>query len=99
MKFSYNWIRELVDGLDVPASELSNADHHEDRRVRRHRRSRRAAGSGACAARVESVEPIEGSKNVKAVVDAGRYGEQDGGLRRAELPAGMITAYVPPGPG
>ena len=23
MKFSYNWIRELVDGLDVPASELS----------------------------------------------------------------------------
>ena len=24
MKFSYNWISELVEGLDVPASELSN---------------------------------------------------------------------------
>ena len=30
----------------------------------------------ACAARVESVEPIAGSHNVKAVVDAGRYGRR-----------------------
>ena len=50
-----------------------------------------------CAARVESVEPIEGSKNVKAVVDAGRSGRRDRGLRRSELPAGIVTAYVPAG--
>ena len=42
----------------------------------------------ACAARVESVEPIPHSHNVKAVVDAGRYGVQHGGLRRAQLPRG-----------
>ena len=51
----------------------------------------------ACAARVESVEPIAGSHNVKAVVDAGRYGRKTVVCGAPNCRAGMITAYVPLG--
>ena len=71
------------------------ADHDEDRRVRRHRGRRRAAWRRCCAARVESVEPIAGSKNVKAVVDAGRYGQETVVCGAPNCRAGMVTAYVP----
>ena len=86
MKFSYNWISELVSGLDVPASELSNLitmKTAESEGVEEYG----SALSSVVAARVEAVEPIDGSKNVKAVIDAGSFREDDGGLRRAELPA------------
>ena len=44
MKFSYNWISELVDGLDVPAPELIEPDHDEDGRDAKASRST----AGAC---------------------------------------------------
>ena len=94
MLFSYNWIRELVDGLDAAPEALERlitmktAECEGIEKVG-------ALLETACAARVESVEPIAGSHNVKAVVDAGRYGSADGRLRRAELPAGIVTAYAP----
>ena len=37
MKFSYNWLRDLVERLDTPPHELAPAHHHQDRRVRRRR--------------------------------------------------------------
>ena len=43
MKFSYNWIRELVDGLDIAPRDAGAADHDEDGRVRGRGRGRRAA--------------------------------------------------------
>ena len=73
MKFSYNWIRELVEGLDYapgPLERLITMKTAECEGIE-------ASGAlleRACAARVESVEPIPGSHNGKAVVDAGRYG-------------------------
>ena len=51
MKFSYNWIRELVPGLDREPPGADAPDHHEDRRVRGPGRSRRAVGSGIRRAR------------------------------------------------
>ncbi len=51
----------------------------------------------ACAARVESVEPIPGGHNVKAVVDAGRYGVKTVVCGAPNCRPGLITAYVPIG--
>ena len=86
LKFSYNWIRELVEDLDYapgPLERLITMKTAECEGIE--------AVGGLLAerlrrARAESVEPIAGSHNVKAVVDTGRYGREDRGLRRAQLP-------------
>jgi phenylalanyl-tRNA synthetase beta chain len=96
MKFSYNWISELVNGLDVPASELSNLitiKTAESEGVEEY-------GCGLAAVRaalVEQVEPIEGSKNVKAIIDAGSLGKKTVVCGAPNCRAGMVTAYVPAG--
>src|SRR5579871_2398117 len=51
----------------------------------------------ACAASVESVEPIPNSHNVKAMVDAGRYGRKTVVCGAPNCRLGLITAYVPIG--
>ena len=48
----------------------------------------------ACAAVVQSVEPIPDSHNRQGCGGCGAVWHADGGLRRSELPAGLITAYV-----
>lgn len=96
MKFSYNWISELIDGLDVPASELSNLitlKTAESEGVEEFG----TAFAQVVAARIESVEPIEGSKNVKAVVDAGALGRRTVVCGASNCRVGIVTAYVPPG--
>lgn len=96
MKFSYNWISELVSGLDVPASELSNlitlktAESEGVEEVGEWLASARLA-------RVESVEPIEGSKNVKAVVDVGSLGKKMVVCGAPNCRPGIVTVYVPAG--
>jgi hypothetical protein len=75
MKFSYNWLREYVEGLDTPPIRLEalitmkTAECEGIEKVG-------LFLSDACTARVDSVEPITGSHNVKARVDTGRYGER-----------------------
>ena len=96
MKFSYNWIRELVEDLDYapgPLEKLITMKTAECEGIE-------VAGAlleRACAARVESVEPLEGSHNVKAVVDAGRYGRKTVVCGAPNCRVGVITAYVPVG--
>jgi len=51
----------------------------------------------ACVARVETAEPIAGSHNVKAVVDAGRYGRKTVVCGAPNCRPGVLTAYVPIG--
>ena len=86
MKFSYNWIRELVEGLDCapgPLERLITMKTAECEGIE-------IAGElldRARAARVETVEPIAGTHLVVATVDAGPVRPQDRGLRRAQLPA------------
>lgn len=96
MKFSYNWIRELVENLDCAPGEL------EKRITMKTAECEGIEVAGellerACAARVESVEPIAGGHNVKAVVDAGRYGRRTVVCGALNCRAGLITAYVPVG--
>ncbi len=96
MNFSYNWLRELVEGLDASPSELTGlitiktAECEGVHDFAPHL-------SAVCAARVESVEPIEGSKNVKAVVDTGRYGRKTVVCGAPNCRPGVVTAYVPSG--
>ena len=96
MKFSYNWIREFVTGLDVPAQSLERLITMKTAECEGIETSG-ALLAGAVAARVESVEPIEGSHNQKAVVDAGRYGWKTVVCGAKNCRAGITTVYVPLG--
>jgi phenylalanyl-tRNA synthetase beta chain len=97
MKFSYNWIREFVDGLDVPAQALERLITMKTAECE----GIETAGallSGAVPARIESVEPVAGSSHLsKAVVDAGRYGHRTVVCGAPNCRAGIVTAYVPLG--
>ena len=96
MKFSYNWIRELVEGLDCapgPLERLITMKTAECERIE-------IAGEPldrARAARVETVEPIDGTRLVVATVDAGSYGRRTVICGAPNCRPGMVTAYVPIG--
>lgn len=96
MKFSYNWIREFVPGLDTPAAALERLITMKTAECE----GIEAVGpllASAVAARIESVELIPGSHNVKAVVDTGRYGVKTVVCGAPNCRAGKIAAYVPLG--
>ena len=96
MKFSYNQIRDLVEGLETAPEALKGlitmktAECEGIEEIGGHLRA-------VCAARVISVEPIEGSHNVKALVETGRYGVKTVVCGAPNCRAGMVTAYVPAG--
>ena len=97
MKFSYNWIRSLVDGLDVPAESLERLITMKTAECE----GIELAGellAGAVPARIESVEQIEGGKHVvKAIVDAGKYDRKTVVCGAPNCRAGITTVYVPLG--
>jgi len=94
MKFSYNWICDLVPGLDVPPEPLmrlitmKTAECEGVEAVA-------AQLEGASAARVVVVEPIAGSHNLKAVVETARYGVKTVVCGAPNCRAGMRTLYLP----
>jgi len=96
LKFSYNWLRELVEDLDAapgPLEKLITMKTAECESIE-------PAGvwlDRARAARVESLEPMPGSHNVKAVVDAGPYGRKTVVCGAPNCRPGMVSAYVPVG--
>ena len=96
MKFSYNWIRSLVAGLDVPAEALERlitmktAECEGVETVG-------ALLAEASSATVISVEPIPGGHNVKAVVDTERYGQKTVVCGAPNCRPGIRTVYVPLG--
>jgi phenylalanyl-tRNA synthetase beta chain len=96
LKFSFNWIRELVEGLAQEPDSLERlitmktAECEGIERVG-------VLLDMACAARVEDVEPVAGTHLVKAVVDAGRYGKRTVICGAPNCRVGMMTAYAPIG--
>ncbi len=95
MKFSYTWIRELVEGLDVSPGELARLITMKTAECE----GIELVGpllDRACAARIESVEPMPGH-NVKAMVDAGRYGRRTVVCGAPNCREGVIAAYAPIG--
>ena len=96
MKFSYNWIRELVGDLEVSPGELARLITMKTAECE----GIEVVGAlldRACAARVESVEPIANGHNVKATLDAGRYGRRTVVCGAPNCRAGIIAAYAPIG--
>jgi phenylalanyl-tRNA synthetase beta chain len=96
LKFSYNWIGELVDGLEYPPGRLERVITMKTAECE----GVEAVGAllaDACAAVVQSVEPIPNSHNVKAVVNTGRYGVKTVVCGAPNCRPGMVTAYAPIG--
>ena len=96
MKYSYNWMREMVPGLNVKPAELmrlitmktAECEGVED-----------VGGplANASAARVVSVSEIPGSHNRIAVVEAERYGKRTVVCGAPNCRAGMLAVYLPVG--
>ncbi|HEV2445436.1 MAG TPA: phenylalanine--tRNA ligase subunit beta, partial [Candidatus Sulfopaludibacter sp.] len=96
MKFSYNWIGEMVEGLDCapgPLERLITMKTAECEGIE----PVAELLAGACAAWVDSVEPIAGGHNLKAVVETGRYGRKTVVCGALNCRPGMVTAYAPIG--
>lgn len=96
MKFSYNWIRELVETLDCAPGALEKLITMKTAECE----GIEVAGAlldRACAASVESVERIPNSHNARAVVDAGRYGRKTVVCGAPNCRLDLVTAYVPIG--
>jgi phenylalanyl-tRNA synthetase beta chain len=97
MKFSYSWIREMVDALDVPAESLERLITMKTAECEGIETTGELL-AGAVPARIEAVEQIEGGKHVvKAIVDAGKYGRKTVVCGAPNCRAGITTAYVPLG--
>jgi phenylalanyl-tRNA synthetase beta chain len=98
MKFSYQWLNELVDGLapgTPPKSLLRLITTHtaECEGVE----EAGALLTGACPAHVLSVEPITNSHNRKAVVDTTQYGRRTVVCGAPNCSPGLWTVYAPIG--
>jgi phenylalanyl-tRNA synthetase beta chain len=96
LKFSYNWIREFVDGLDCAPGALEKLITMKTAECE----GIEVTGAlldRACAALVESVEPIPNSHNRQAIVDAGRYGRKTVVCGAPNCRPGLVTAYAPIG--
>jgi phenylalanyl-tRNA synthetase beta chain len=96
MKFSYNWLSELIDGLAVPAPEIGSLIT---------RKTAECEGvepygamlDGVCAARVLTARRIEGTHLTLTTTDTGRYGVRQVVCGAPNCREGMMTAYWPLG--
>jgi len=96
MKFSYNWIRELVPALDVEPNELMRLITMKTAECEGLERVGEPLAS-ASVALVRSVDRIEGSHNQIAVVETARYGVKKVVCGAPNCRAGMSTMYLPVG--
>lgn len=96
MKFSYNWIHELVPALSLPPQELmklitiKTAECDGVEPVGEH-------FAKVVTARVLEAEPIANTHNQRTVIDAGPLGRHTVVCGAPNCRAGMIAAWVPPG--
>jgi phenylalanyl-tRNA synthetase beta chain len=94
MKFSYNWIRELVPGLDQSPKELMRLITMKTAECE----GLEPVGAqleSASVARVVGVEPIEGSHNQIVKVETARYGPKTVVCGAPNCFPGMLTVYLP----
>ena len=96
MKFSYNWIRELVAGLDcapAPLERLITMKTAECEGIE----VTGALLKGAVIARVEATEAVGKGHNVKATVDLGPLGRKTVVCGAPNCRPGVTTVWVPLG--
>jgi phenylalanyl-tRNA synthetase beta chain len=95
VKFSFNWLSELVEGIEMTPKDLGRLITMKTAECE----GIETVGDflpEVCAAYVFSVEPI-GGHNVKAVVHTGRYGVKTVVCGAPNCRPGIVSAYVPPG--
>ena len=97
MKFSYNWIHELVPGLDTDPRELMLLITMKTAECEGLEHAG-AALAEASAARVKDVEWIAGSHNQIVVAETARYGTKRVVCGAPNCKPGMLTAYLPLAP-
>lgn len=96
MKFSYNWLREYVAGLDAAPESLERLITMKTAECEGIEQVGKLL-AGACPATVEAVEPIPGGRNVKARVRTELYGDKTVVCGAPNCRAGVTTIYVPLG--
>jgi phenylalanyl-tRNA synthetase beta chain len=94
MKFSYSWLREMVDGLNEPPEELMRLITLKTAECEGIEETG-ALLAEACEARVVTVEPL--GKNVKAVVATANCGIKTVVCGAPNCRPGLRTVYVPLG--
>jgi len=97
MKFSYQWIRELVPGLITEPEELMRLITMKTAECEGLERVGTALAD-ASVARVKNVERIEGSHNQIVVVETARFGTKRVVCGAPNCRPGMLTAYLPLAP-
>jgi phenylalanyl-tRNA synthetase beta chain len=97
MKFSYNWLRELVPGLDAEPAELMRLITMKTAECEG---LEQVGGklAEASVARVKEVERIAQSHNQIVVVETARYGVKRVICGALNCKTGMLTAYLPLAP-
>ena len=95
MKFSYNWLREFVDGLDAPPEPLERLITMKTAECEGIEQTG-VLLTGASLALVEAVEPLSGH-NVKARVITALYGPKTVVCAAPNCRPGITTVYVPLG--
>jgi phenylalanyl-tRNA synthetase beta chain len=96
LKFSYNWIRELVADLDcapAPLERLITMKTAECEGIE----PAGALLAGAVIAHVETAEPIGASHNVKAIVNLGPLGRKTVVCGAPNCRPGLTTVWAPVG--
>ncbi len=96
MKFSYNWIREMVPELDIEPKELMRLITMKTAECEGLEQVGQTLES-ASLARVVSVERIEGSHNQIVVAETARYGTKTVVCGAPNCRPGMLSVYVPVG--
>src|SRR5258707_2841709 len=96
MKFSYNWIREMVPGLNVEPGDLMRLIHTKTAECEGLEVVAEPLAT-ASLARVISVEKIADSHNQIAVVETPLYGTKTVVCGAPNCRAGMLTMYLPAG--
>jgi phenylalanyl-tRNA synthetase beta chain len=96
VKFSYNWIRELVEGLDCPPEDLERLITTKTAECE----GIEKVGSAlecTLVAQVAEVEPIAGAHSVKAIADLGSHGRKTVVCGAPNCRPGVVTLWVPVG--
>ncbi len=94
MKFSYQWIRDFVPGLDIEPAELMRLITQKTAECEGLEHFG-AALAEASVAHVKDVEWIAGSHNRIATVETARYGVKRVVCGAPNCKPGMLTAYLP----
>src|SRR5579884_645083 len=97
MKFSWQWLREMVDGLETDATELARLITMKTAECEGVHEVAPALRE-ASLARVVSAEAIPGGHNQVVVVETTRYGRRTVVCGAPNCRVGMETVYLPLAP-